>query len=259
MHDCVGKRIAQLPFATPHQNSVLQCILGHLAKFIQVLIEYLDFFRTGNDLAGRVLPAHRPRRTHHRVHFVECWASTCKTRCWYSMLSRVYAFQYSMDKLPTAAHHAPLCPGSSRDSDEVCSRSSLSGENCVETIFSKQSRFTPTNWETKWKSGDVLKIANELCADMIFSLRHDQGPLPRRESLPVGSCHAHNGGITTRSPFCQLVSVLFAKRSGNREDISKSRFYCCPRRRSALATTLTDDRLIAAAAITGDSTSPKKG
>lgn len=43
MHDCVGKRIAQLPFATPHQNSVLQCILGHLAKFIQVLIEYLDF------------------------------------------------------------------------------------------------------------------------------------------------------------------------------------------------------------------------
>jgi hypothetical protein len=30
-------------------------------------------------------------------------------------------------------------------------------------------------------------------------------------------------------------------------------------RRSALPTTLTDDRLIAAAAITGDSTSPKKG
>ena len=52
MHDCVGKRIAQLPFATPHQNSVLQCILGHLAKFIQVLIEYLDFFRTGNELPG---------------------------------------------------------------------------------------------------------------------------------------------------------------------------------------------------------------
>lgn len=50
MPDCFRKRIAQLPFATPHQNSVLQRILGHLAKFIQVLIEHLDFFRTGNEL-----------------------------------------------------------------------------------------------------------------------------------------------------------------------------------------------------------------
>ena len=166
-----------------------------------------------------------------------------------------------MDEKPTAAHHAPVCSGSPRENDGVRSRSSLSGEICVESIFSKQSRFTLTNRSTKskWKSECALKMANELCADMIFSLRHDQGPLPHRESLPVGSCHAHNGGITTRSPFCQLVSVLFAKRSGNREDISRSRFYCCPRRRSALPTTLTDDRLIAAAAITGDSTSPKKG
>ncbi|MDQ5905083.1 MAG: hypothetical protein QG672_2677 [Pseudomonadota bacterium] len=89
----------------------------------------------------------------------------------------------------------------------------MSGEICVEIIFSKQSRFTPTNRATKskWKSEGALKMANELCADMIFSLRHDQGPLPRRESLPVGSCHAHNGSITTRSLFRQLVAVLLAE------------------------------------------------
>jgi hypothetical protein len=57
----------------------------------------------------------------------------------------------------------------------------------------------------------VLKIANELCADMIFSLRHDQGPLPRRGSLPVGSCRTHNGNITTRSLFRQLVAVLLTE------------------------------------------------
>ncbi len=63
--------------------------------------------------------------------------------------------------------------------------SSLSGKNCVETIFSKQSRFTRSNWESKskWKSGDVLKIANELGTDMIFSLWHDQGPLPHEEKF----------------------------------------------------------------------------
>lgn len=43
MPDCFRKRITQLPFATPHQNSVFQRILGHLAKFIQVLVEHLDF------------------------------------------------------------------------------------------------------------------------------------------------------------------------------------------------------------------------
>lgn len=52
MPDCLCKRITQLLFATPHQNSVLQRILSHLAKFIQVLVQHLDFFRTGNDLAG---------------------------------------------------------------------------------------------------------------------------------------------------------------------------------------------------------------
>mgnify|MGYP003374602076 FL=1 len=52
MPDCFRKRITQLPFATPHQNSVFQRILGHLAKFIQVLVEHLDFFRTGNELPG---------------------------------------------------------------------------------------------------------------------------------------------------------------------------------------------------------------
>ena len=52
MPDCFRKRITQLPFATPHQNSVLQRILGHLTKFIQVLVEHLDFFRTGNELPG---------------------------------------------------------------------------------------------------------------------------------------------------------------------------------------------------------------
>ena len=60
MPDCFRKRITQLPFATPHQNSVFQRILGHLTKFIQVLVEHLDFFRTGNELPGGVLPTHRP-------------------------------------------------------------------------------------------------------------------------------------------------------------------------------------------------------
>ncbi len=60
MPNCFRKRITQLPFATPHQNSVFQCILGHLTKFIQVLVGHLDFFRKGNELPEGVLPTHRP-------------------------------------------------------------------------------------------------------------------------------------------------------------------------------------------------------
>lgn len=87
------------------------------------------------------------------------------------------------------------------------------GENCVETILSKQSRFTSTSRATKskWRSEGTLKIANELCADMICSLRHDQGSLPRRESLPVGSCRPNNGRITIRSLFRQRVVVPIAE------------------------------------------------
>lgn len=43
MPDCVGKRFTQLPFATPHQNSVLQRILGHLTKFIRFSLSTLIF------------------------------------------------------------------------------------------------------------------------------------------------------------------------------------------------------------------------
>jgi hypothetical protein len=78
---------------------------------------------------------------------------------------------------------------------------------------SGQSRFTSTSRATKskWRSEGTLKIANELCADMICSLRHDQGSLPRRESLPVGSCRPNNGRITIRSLFRQRVVVPIAE------------------------------------------------
>ena len=60
MPDCFRKRITQLPFATSHQNSVFQRILGHLTKFNQVLVEYFDYFRTDNELPGGVLSTRRP-------------------------------------------------------------------------------------------------------------------------------------------------------------------------------------------------------
>ena len=60
MPDRLRKRITQLPFATPHQNSALQCIPGLLTKFNQALIGHLDFFHAGNQLPGGVLATHRP-------------------------------------------------------------------------------------------------------------------------------------------------------------------------------------------------------